>query len=444
MTDRLKTLLESGRRISALALMAACDDTDFRNSGRRPGTVIVASPLGDAHLSGRLMTESLVRKIGYETIGLGPVSPKQMAKAVESSQARYLILSWLLNPPAAEFNVIIRELNGLKQRPILILGGVAVNRAWLNSTIKDHYLGTLLVMPRIDVLGRVMLGLEAPDSYLWVREAPVRTEHVPSATGIPGLLSPPPPMTALSEEIRSGTWNFAEIRSWVSDRALFQLHLGIAGPIEKQLSANDQMAVLADRYVKQAYDLLAHHQGQYWYRWVAAKGHCDSITFSWDNQSDTRHFPRQTKAPYRNLADYVAFPDQKVGLCVVTAGNQETLIRNLMDSGQAGLALAVHAVMVQSAEAATEFIHAQLRAAASGKPLAPLTEDQMTHASYEGKRFSFGYSACPNLEDQDLFFNALPIQDSGLRLTDTFMIAPEATVTALVFTHPEAVYFSAT
>ncbi|NBV41168.1 hypothetical protein EBR96_00130 [bacterium] len=163
-----------------------------------------------------------------------------------------------------------------------------------------------------------------------------------------------------------------------------------------------------------------------------------------DNQSDTRHFPRQTKAPYRNLADYVAFPDQKVGLCVVTAGNQETLIRNLMDSGQAGLALAVHAVMVQSAEAATEFIHAQLRAAASGKPLAPLTEDQMTHASYEGKRFSFGYSACPNLEDQDLFFNALPIQDSGLRLTDTFMIAPEATVTALVFTHPEAVYFSAT
>jgi 5-methyltetrahydrofolate--homocysteine methyltransferase len=65
-------------------------------------------------------------------------------------------------------------------------------------------------------------------------------------------------------------------------------------------------------------------------------------------------------------------------------------------------------------------------------------------ANYRGKRYSFGYPACPRLEDQQLLFQVLRPKDIGVELTDGCMMDPEASVSALVFHHPEAIYFSAT
>jgi 5-methyltetrahydrofolate--homocysteine methyltransferase len=63
-------------------------------------------------------------------------------------------------------------------------------------------------------------------------------------------------------------------------------------------------------------------------------------------------------------------------------------------------------------------------------------------AKYQGQRFSFGYPACPDLEDQAKLFKLLKPEDIGIQLTDGFMMEPEASVTALVFAHPEAKYFN--
>ena len=63
-------------------------------------------------------------------------------------------------------------------------------------------------------------------------------------------------------------------------------------------------------------------------------------------------------------------------------------------------------------------------------------------AKYRGKRYSFGYPACPRLNDQELLFNLLKPEDIGVELTDGFMMDPEASVSAIVFHHPQASYFS--
>ena len=63
-------------------------------------------------------------------------------------------------------------------------------------------------------------------------------------------------------------------------------------------------------------------------------------------------------------------------------------------------------------------------------------------AKYQGQRFSFGYPACPNLEDQEKLFKLLKPEQIGVNLTEGFMMEPEASVSAIVFAHPEARYFN--
>jgi len=100
------------------------------------------------------------------------------------------------------------------------------------------------------------------------------------------------------------------------------------------------------------------------------------------------------------------------------------------------------ALALETAEAAAEWLHARLRAA-WGFPDPPnLARQALFQARYRGKRYSFGYPACPDLESQTELFRLLHPEDIGVELTEGFMMEPEASVSALVFHHPDATYFS--
>jgi 5-methyltetrahydrofolate--homocysteine methyltransferase len=105
---------------------------------------------------------------------------------------------------------------------------------------------------------------------------------------------------------------------------------------------------------------------------------------------------------------------------------------------------ALQAIAIETAEALAEWLHKTLRTA-WGFPDAPSTSMQdLFSARYRGRRYSFGYPACPNLEDQALVWKILePEQTIGVTLTDGFMMDPEASVSAMVFHHPQATYFDA-
>jgi 5-methyltetrahydrofolate--homocysteine methyltransferase len=163
-------------------------------------------------------------------------------------------------------------------------------------------------------------------------------------------------------------------------------------------------------------------------------------------------FPRQRKADGVALSDLVLPPERDargravrrdhVAMFVTTAGAG---IRELAEEAKlAGEYLRSYALMalaLETAEATAEWVHARLRARWGFPDPPELTRKELFQARYRGKRYSFGYPACPELEQQAGLFRLLRPEEIGAHLTEGFMMEPEASVSALVFAHPDATYF---
>jgi 5-methyltetrahydrofolate--homocysteine methyltransferase len=119
------------------------------------------------------------------------------------------------------------------------------------------------------------------------------------------------------------------------------------------------------------------------------------------------------------------------------------LADRLREEGEFLRSHVLQALALEGAEALAELLHQRLRAVwGIGDPEA-ITRTQLFQARYHGKRFSFGYPACPRLEDQEQLFRLLDVdRHTGVRLTEGYMMDPESTVSALVLHHPDAKYFS--
>jgi len=158
-------------------------------------------------------------------------------------------------------------------------------------------------------------------------------------------------------------------------------------------------------------------------------------------------FPRQREGRKLSIADF--FEPKKsgkfdvIGLSVVTIGSrasEET--KKLFDAGEFTKYVYLHGLSVETAEALAELFHKQVR-----EELGIAAEDatrvgDLFHQKYRGSRYSFGYPACPNLEDQTKLFALLkPGENIGVRLTSGFHMEPEQSTSAIIVHHPQAKYF---
>jgi 5-methyltetrahydrofolate--homocysteine methyltransferase len=154
-------------------------------------------------------------------------------------------------------------------------------------------------------------------------------------------------------------------------------------------------------------------------------------------------FPRQRKDGGLCLADYVVPPADHVALFVTTAGaGIRALADQLKAEGKFVRCHAIQALAVESAEAAAEHLHAKIRALWGFPDADGTSMMDRFQARYRGKRYSFGYPACPDLEMQAQLFSLLDAASIGVQLTEGFMMDPEASVSAMVFHHPGAKYFA--
>jgi 5-methyltetrahydrofolate--homocysteine methyltransferase len=151
--------------------------------------------------------------------------------------------------------------------------------------------------------------------------------------------------------------------------------------------------------------------------------------------------PRQSRNGGLCLTDYV-LPGDHVALFVTTAG--EGVRRRVEEWKAKGEYLKSHAfaaLALETAEAAAEYLHDCLRREWGFPDPPELTREDKLAARYRGKRYSFGYPACPDLSFQRGLFEALHPEEIGVHLTEGDMMDPEASVSALVFQHPDAKYF---
>jgi 5-methyltetrahydrofolate--homocysteine methyltransferase len=164
----------------------------------------------------------------------------------------------------------------------------------------------------------------------------------------------------------------------------------------------------------------------------------------------TFDFPRQDFADYLCLADYVEpMRDGKavdyVAFMAVTMGHAVTEACNeLRAANKYQDYLFLHGLGVESAEALAELFHKQLRAEwGIGGADSPEVR-KLFKGHYRGRRYAFGYPACPNLEDQAPLFDLIDPTRVGITLSEQFQLEPEQSTTAIVFHHPKAKYFNVT
>jgi len=160
-------------------------------------------------------------------------------------------------------------------------------------------------------------------------------------------------------------------------------------------------------------------------------------------------FPRQKEGRRLCLADFFARRGSGqmdvVGVALVTIGPKASeYTKKLFESGEYTKYLYLHGLSVETAEALAEFHHKHVR-----QELGIAGEDSpeirdLFHQKYRGSRYSFGYPACPNLEDQTKLFQLLkPEETIGVRLTTGYLLEPEQSTSAIVVHHPAAKYFVA-
>jgi 5-methyltetrahydrofolate--homocysteine methyltransferase len=229
-------------------------------------------------------------------------------------------------------------------------------------------------------------------------------------------------------------------------------HLGVKGLVARLLEQRDPKVLEIHETVQELERLaveqrLLRANGLYRFYEAAAAGD-ELVLLDGGRELARFHFPRQPGGERLCLADYVreqgSGEKDYVALFAVTCGaGVRELAGRFKEEGRYLRSHALQALAIESAEAFAEMLHARLRTQ-WGFPDPPGVDlQEKLRGHYRGIRVSFGYPACPNLADQRILFDLLRPEQIGLELTEGFMMDPEASVSALVFHHPEAKYFKA-
>jgi 5-methyltetrahydrofolate--homocysteine methyltransferase len=243
----------------------------------------------------------------------------------------------------------------------------------------------------------------------------------------------------------------AQVYPYLNLQMLYGKHLGLRGLVSRLLEAGDPKArelhdVLEALKAEAARDDLIRADGVY--RWFRARADGERVRLASPDGAEVARFtfPRQRDGERLCLADYLREDvDDYVALFVVTCGRGvRERAQADKDAGAYLRSHALQALAIESAEAFAEMLHARLRTLWGFPDPSEVTIADRIKGRYRGIRVSFGYPACPELADQATLWRLLrPDAEIGVKLTEGFMMDPEASVSALVFHHPAAKYFKA-
>jgi 5-methyltetrahydrofolate--homocysteine methyltransferase len=427
--------------------------------------VILATVKGDVHDIGKNLVEIILKNNGYDVINLGiKVPPEELIRAHREYQPDAIGLSGLLVKSAQQMVTTASDLREAGITVPLLVGGAALSDKFTRLKIAPQY-STAVCYAKDAMTGlRLMNELSDPN-----RRGDVLQQHTHVGTGVldepaPAPLKPAgeersprvrtdlpiPPVAYLDRKVRAVP-DLNEIWGYINPYMLFGRHLGFRGNFEKALAERDPRALELNENMEEVKQEAALFMkiGAVW-QFFEAERRGNSIALLAPGDASpihTFHFQRQALADKLCLSDYV-LPSQNgqrdhLALFVVTAGAG---VREKSEEAKAaGRYLFSHglqALAIETAEACAEWLHRRIREDWGFPDPPSLTMPERFTSRYRGKRYSFGYPACPNLEDQAGIWMLLRPEEIGVHLTEGMMMDPEASVSALVFHHPDCNYFS--
>jgi 5-methyltetrahydrofolate--homocysteine methyltransferase len=427
---------------------------------------------GDVHDIGKNLVEIILKNNGYRIVNLGiKVPPEDLIAAYHSHKPDAIGLSGLLVKSAQQMVITAQDLRAAGVDIPLFVGGAALTRKFTATRIAREYGGLTLyakdAMDGLDLANRLFSATtrEALVERLRAEQESLRAgaDVDAVATGAAPAAATGPARSTVSRSVPVPTPPDLEphllrnvplthIFPYLNLQMLLGRHLGVKGSVARLLEQGDVKAAEINAVVEQlereaVEQGLIRANGLYRFYEAAAAGD-DLLLFDGGAEAARFHFPRQAGGERLCLADYVreqgSGEKDYVALFAVTCGEGvRDLAERWKEEGQYLRSHALQALAIETAEAFAEMLHARLRTQ-WGFPDPPgLALADKLKAHYRGIRVSFGYPACPNLADQRILFDLLRPEQIGLGLTEGFMMDPEASVSALVFHHPEAKYFKA-
>ena len=452
---------------SAEAMKAAVDHLQKfmeKATDARKGKVLLATVKGDVHDIGKNLVEIILGNNGYEVVNLGiKVPPERLIAAYREHRPDAIGLSGLLVKSAQQMVTTAEDLTAAGVTAPMLVGGAALSQKFTDLRIAPAYGGLVAyaqdAMSGLALADRILSGESERAALADASAARRRSAASPAVEPAENPLAAPevrsesveaaPPVAAPDrEEHVLESLDLGRVWSYLNPHMLYVKHLGLRGSFQRLKGARDPKLAELEAVIEGV-------KAKGWIRARAMYRYFDA----W-SEGNTLHLerpggglvsfalPRQAMGERLCLADFVAAKGSggrdSVALLITTAGEGiRQRAEELKTAGEYLLCHALQALAVETAEAAAEWLHRKIREAWGFPDPPELTMTDRFQARYRGKRYSFGYPACPELADQAKLFDLLPGARIGVELTDGFMMDPEASVSALVVHHPQARYFAA-
>lgn len=446
-----------------------------KEEGSDKGSILLATVSGDVHDIGKNLVDIILSNNGYRVVNIGIKQPINniLDKAAEH-QCQVIGLSGLLVKSTLIMKDNLLEMNerGLEGYPV-ILGGAALTRGYVEQDLRSLYKGSVFyaqdAFEGLSLMGRlcsddpepaVTSGLvventesDSPYERVASHRVGVIDEELYKFTGMKSDVTPvdePPPLPFYGER-RQSKFDIFEIYKYINPVSLFRGQWQFKRPegmgnVEFNEWLEAEAGGVFDRMKRELASLMKPRV-KWGYFPCASEGN-DLIIFQEDAKTERTRFtfPRQRDGRRQCLSDFfkpLGEGVDTVGFSIVTIGSDVTAHeRKLFADGEFQDYLFTHGMGVETAEALAEYWHRQMRI-----ELGIAADDSsemklLFSGKYRGSRYSFGYPACPNLEDQTKLFELLKPEDIGVQLTEEFMLDPEQSTSAIVVHHPDAKYFN--
>ena len=441
-----------------------------RSAESGKGRIVLATVRGDVHDIGKNLVDIILSNNGYDVVNIGIKQPlSAILDAATEHGADVIGMSGLLVKSTVVMRDNLAELNsrGLARRWPVLLGGAALTRAYVEQDLAALFDG------EVRYARDAFEGLRLMDSFMAVQRGeagaqlpPLREARV--KTGARLRLTEPAAMPARSDvatdnevpvppfygdRIVKGI-ALADYAAFLDERATFLGQWGLkparggSGPSYEELveaEGRPRLRMWLDRI--QAEGLV---EAAVVYGYFPAVSEGDDLVVLDDSGAERERFrfPRQRHDRHLCLADFfrpaASGETDVVGFQLVTVGTKISQATGELFAKDAYRDyLELHGLSVQLTEALAEYWHGRVRGELGLARFDPPALEGVLKVDYRGCRYSFGYPACPDLEDRAKVVRLLRPERIGVWLSEEFQLAPEQSTDALIAHHPEARYFSA-
>ena len=430
------------------------------------GKILLATVKGDVHDIGKNLVDIILSNNGYDTVNIGiKQTVNEIIDAALKNDVDVIGMSGLLVKSTVIMKENLQELQsrGLAEKWPIVLGGAALTRSYVEQDLSEQFPGTvryakdafegLKLMDLLMGIKKGVAGVELPPlkPRRTVKRETGLLKEIDLVRSDVSAVNPVPMAPFFGSKVVKGI-ALADYVQMLDERALFLGQWGLKG--------KDFEVMAEEQGRPRLRSLLNEVQSKGWLNAAVVYGYFPCISEGNDlivlhhegplkDQERVRFtFPRQSRDRRLCLSDFFKSRGSGevdvVSFQVVTMGDSiSRAINQLFQKNLYREYLELHGLSVQLTESLTEHWHARTREELAIDGEDSSTLEEIFSQGYQGSRYSFGYPACPDLEQQAQIFELLEPERIGVTLSDEFQLHPEQSTSSIVLHHPEAKYFNA-